>query len=271
MIDGTWVFCSALWLAILIKMGWDGIHGGLHVQDPGRYPRERLLSRPRHVQVALSPRAWRIWYGARWLALGFVAADVTVGAAWLLLALALFHEIVLDKKFHTQLLFISALWASLFEASIWRGITEPSEQIIATFTMAAVIVLIYWNSAVIKLRSPGFMSGDALRVALLGFSTEGPRTGLNEFMFGARFAHDQLARPWVRWMLMIGSRGAVAAEFAIPALLMTPATFVFGVTLGIALHLAFWVLLPLKLLPFQIAMLASYALFWNILELCWSI
>ncbi|PZE55715.1 hypothetical protein DEJ04_14215 [Curtobacterium sp. MCLR17_044] len=268
--DGTKFFTFALWGAVAFKFVWDGLHGGASLYRPNRYPQWRLLARPRHVQVSLSPRAWRIWYWARWVSLALIAADTAGGGPWVILALTLFHEIVLDKKFHTQLLFICCLWAALFEASIWSGIAGQSEAFVGAVSLVAVVTPVYWNSAYIKFKSPGYLSGEALRVALLGFSVEGPRAGVHEFLFGVRPPEPFLARIGVRWAFRWGSRIAAGLEVLLPLMLLTPATFFFGAVLGVCLHFAFWALLPGKLLPFQLVMLSSYAAFESTGHAVWS-
>jgi hypothetical protein len=259
--DGTTFFTIALWGAVAFKFLWDGLHGGASLYRLDRYPQWRLLARPRHVQVSLSPRAWRIWYWARWASVALIAADTAGSGPWIVLALSFFHEIVLDKKFHTQLLFICCLWAALFDASIWSGVAGQGAALVGAVSLVAVVTAVYWNSAYIKFKSPGYLSGEALRVALLGFSVEGPRAGVHEFLFGVRTPETLLSGIRVRRSLRWGSRIAAGLEVFVPLMLLTPGTFFFGAALGVCLHLAFWALLPGKLLPFQLVMLSSYAAF----------
>lgn len=257
-----WLFRVLLGAALVIKFIQAPTHGGWNRLQVGSFGEFQL--RQKHPRLAL----WVRWsYRPVLIARIPVAMAFTAGVLPRLLAPILIALLLFDLlyEYRRNVLFLACCLAVIPFGGAVDGATPPDGMSDAnTFASALLVLLtvqVYWNSAILKLRSQQFTSGGLLAQHFAFRVWVRDRTPYREFFFprwlvaslGDRHAHR------TRWRAL--SLIAVIVELALPLLLAFPDTFMVGVGIGIGLHLAFTLLLPFRLVPFGLATCATYLAF----------
>jgi hypothetical protein len=187
--------------------------------------------------------------------------DVRTTWAALACACALLLELSWRYRYNTIFLILVALIIALLpetdDVARTRGAISG-----ATFGMALLLVLttsLYVGGAVEKLRSRDFTNGSVLRNLGVGLSVLGSQLSRWEFIPLPRNMNVQIMRaPAKLWTAL--ARLVICLELLLPGLLLSAHVFP-AVLIGIVLHSAFAYLMPLQLIPFQLATLATYVAF----------
>ena len=178
-------------------------------------------------------------------------------------AVGFLHELSYEYRFNTIYVALSLL--CLLPAGRLGDTLLPVEGVSSanTWSQFLIVVLtidVYWNSAYHKVRSPQFRSG--LSLAQLAYAADQVKSSLplREYVHPPLGATRDVAAGAVsvRWRLM--AVAVLALEVLLPVFLLSPDTRTAAVLAGIGLHVAFLGILPLRLMPFTIATLATYVL-----------
>ncbi len=276
------VFRFALGLAVVWKTLWEHHWGGASYFNEDSLTRWRYERRVRFRKLVPTPTAYRVFYYTRMVCALLLLAGFLSQIALIVLALWYFFEFSFDRKFHTaflglcctfltlssdtenylsvgRLLIASSLTDFFAPGVAAQATADPWPQVLLTL----LVVHLYWSSAWHKLRSPQFLSGDALQKALEHYALIRKDVRHSEIWYPNRLTRvltvdepDAVRRRW-----RLPSQATVAVEALIPVLLLIPATWGIACVAGILLHIAFTGILPRRLLPFTIATVATYPLF----------
>jgi hypothetical protein len=132
----------------------------------------------------------------------------------------------------------------------------------AQFLVVLITIDLYWNSAWQKTRSRHFISGLIL-AQYLHFTA-----GIRHQVRYREFFYPEIlvsllgrgdARSIRRWRVLAAA--VIVLEVALPIGLLVPELRPFAIGVGIVMHLAFTLLLPLQLFGFSLGTVASYWLF----------
>ncbi|MGX9889462.1 hypothetical protein [Streptomyces sp. NPDC002276] len=279
-------FRLVLGTALLWKMTADHVFGMARFFDDRpqslvrwRYERDEMA-----VKVLLSPTAYKVFYVARAVAALCLFAGVLTPLAAALVAAWCMFEFTFDRKFNTVFLGMMCLpfvfargsdaylsLQSLLDAPSPAAFLDPPRvhggAILSWPQFAAVVLMfqVYWSSAWFKAASRQFTSGDTLQkvfeqlAAVRDELPAGRRDYYFPDWFTRRFATDDPALVARRWR--VPSLATIAAEAALPVLLIVPATWRVGALLGLLTHAAFTAMLPKRLVPFSLASVGTYVLF----------
>ncbi|MDC0768745.1 hypothetical protein [Streptomyces sp. HD] len=279
-------FRVVLGTALLWKITADHVFGMARFFD--LRPKSLLRWRYEHdemaVRLLLSPAAFRIFYGARAVAVLCLLSGILVPLAAGVVAAWCMFEFTFDRKFNTLFLgmlclpFVVASGAdaylslqSLLDASSPGAFVRPPPTPHGTspsWPQAAVVVLmfqVYWSSAWLKAVSRQFTSGDALQktfeqlAVVRAEAPDAPRDYYFPGWFTRRLATADPAVVARRWRLP--SLAVIGVEAALPLLLVFPVTWPAGALAGVLLHAAFTTILPKRLVPFGLAAVGTYTLF----------
>jgi hypothetical protein len=183
--------------------------------------------------------------------------------AILVIAIALIVELGYEYRFNTIYMLLCLL-CLLPSGSLGSGV-HLSDQLSSKNTWSQVLIVLltidlYINSAWLKIKSPQFITGRYLSQLATVSGAVRHRLPLWEYHHPAllvRAAQDNRSR--LLWRL--AATATVLLEATIPIGLLIPSTRPWAFAAGIGLHLAFLGILPIRLLPFTMTTLASYALF----------
>jgi len=143
----------------------------------------------------------------------------------------------------------------------WQARGTSSEAALEMALLMVTTTSIYVNGAWLKARSKDFSSGALLRNVLIGLSLLGPSMKRWEFITPPRWLRDPLLH-MPNWGWRAVSLAVIATEvFLVVALWSGWIAVAF--VLGATMHLAFAMISPLRLLPFQIITLSTYLAFWS--------
>lgn len=218
------------WSAVGHVMAQSGQHGARE--------RERVLEAVNRISIV----------GRLSLGLGL---SVGVGGALLSWSVVFLLAVALRLRPKHNLLYIAACivvisTAGPIEVFYPKSSTVPSW---APLTVAILLFGLYINGAWWKWKSPQFRSGAAVYVVLarhhLSYRPDA----------GRQWQASERLRSWCHRIALT----VIAVEVALPVLLLLPrlAPIAFGV--GAVFHTMLLAVQPSRLLPFQIATLASYA------------
>lgn len=276
------LFRFALGVAVTWKSLWEHHWGGASYFDRDSFTRWRYERRSLALKFLPSPAGYRAFYYSRMIAAVLLLIGFEARIAAVVLAVWYFFEFSFDRKFHTAflglccaILAISAATenylsvarlvhaaspADFFAPGISaRAVADPWPQVLLTL----LVIHLYWSSTWHKLRSPQFLSGDALQKALEHYGLIRDDIRHSEIWYPNRLTRaltvDTPEAVRRRWRLP--SLATVAVEASVPVLLLIPATWLIGCVVGIIMHAGFTAILPKRLLPFTIATLATYPLF----------
>lgn len=209
----------------------------------------------------ITARTYRLAYRLKWIGLLLLPLGgwpTVIGA--IITALWFFAvEIHFDYKHHTIFLGLCcSITALAGPGGIWApAVTSAGE--IETVRLLALVLLtqMYLSSGLIKMLSPSFMSGQVLENLFDYLSVEQQRFRWREVRI-PRLATRLLAGPEGNALTRTMSRTTVACEIALAPLLWIPGAWPVAFTLGAAMHCAFQIIPPLRLLPFLTSILTLY-------------
>lgn len=263
--DGRTVVLLALTCSVLLKFGIEDrvgaksyfADGSFIAYSQRRYADEGLAAR-------LSTRQYRLWYALKWagvLLLPWGGWVSVVGAG--ILAWWFFRiELAYDYKHHTIFL---GLLSALVVLMGPRGLLLPAlpgtlertqPEILATICLS----LLYLSSAVIKIKSRSFTSGQVLDNLFDYWFVEHSRTQRQEILvpFGVMRWISSFSTVSKRKLFQILSIGAISIELLLVPLLIIPNLWWIAFSLGTLMHLSFTALYAWRLLPFLISCLSIY-------------
>lgn len=271
--------------AALLKFTIDHVCGMWHYFDeqPRKLVRYRYESSQSAVKILLSVQIFRTFYVIRlFAALGLLTGTLQSFSA-LVVAAWCFFEFTWDRKFNTafigllctvlatvdgsaQYLSLDALLASFSPADFLSPSGQgPVGWTIQQFAVILLVFVVYWSSALRKLRSSQFMSGKVLQLWFERMATidqELPSRRREYFLPGSFTRVMALGQPKVvarRWRPL--AIATIIIELALPLGLLVPSLWVICVALGVAMHIGFTMLVPKRLVPFCIASVGSYVMF----------
>ncbi|MBF9337467.1 hypothetical protein G3N30_14995 [Microbacterium lacticum] len=263
------VFCG---LALVWKFSWDMRWGGYRYFDHRSLTRWRYEGLKRHLKLIPSPRAYRVFYVARYVCAWFILLGIWSQYSAVIVALWCAFEFTFDRKFHTQYLLLGTLFLALTPGDTCFGLLSTggwdSCLYSSTYSAPAVLMIfaicvMYIGSVVTKLKSPQFLSGDVLYLTYSHYAHISSQMQYRETFY---------PRPLLKYFVWVdGDRGrrrwrvlslvALVLEIATPILLLFTTTWVIGAILGIIMHGGFWLLFPKRLLPFSLAVVGAYPIF----------
>jgi hypothetical protein len=271
----------ALALALLWKFAFEHAQGAWHWFDPGSFVRHEYEATKGRGLPVIGTAGYRLAYAAKAVAVGLLLAGVSPRVAAVVLGVFLVFQLTFENT-HTNLFLIVcsglvALGDGAGQCLTWRTVTGAvRDGFGATLAQeaaarcdgfpavlgAVVVVGMYVNTAVQKLRSPEFRSGVVLHRWLEHMAAVRPtafrlvwypRWVVRRFVApGAEAGARRLRQP---------ARAAIAAELLLPAGLLWWPTWPLAVAVGIVMHAAFALLSPVRLVPFSLAVVSTYALF----------
>lgn len=276
------LFRFALGLAVTWKSLWEHRWGGASYFNYDSLTRWRYERQSLALKFLPTPAGYRVFYYSRMVAALLLFIGFQSRIAAVVLAIWYFFEFSFDRKFHTAFLGLCCSLLALSSAtedylSVARlaaasapaefftpgiaanSVADPWPQVLLTL----LVIHLYWSSAWHKLRSPQFLSGDALQKALEHYALIREDVRHSEIWYPNRltraFTVDSPEAVRRRWRLP--SLATVVVEASVPVMLLIPATWAIGCAVGIIMHICFTAILPKRLLPFTIATLATYPLF----------
>lgn len=278
------LFRVTLGLAFVWKVCWELRWGALHHLDRGSLIRWRYEHGDSPVKLIPHPVVFRVFHLLRAVAAACLLLGIGTPVAAAALALWCWYEFTFDRKSsHAFLGVCSALLvlsgaadqyltlSDLLTAGSIGDFLTPAAAAVPTADPWPQILLIlaaihlYWSSAWHKMRSPQFMSGDALQKAFEQLATiryELPRMH-REYWFPEWFnRHFAIGDPQaVRRRWKGPAVTVVAVEALLPLLLLIPQTWLVAVLAGLTMHAIFTMLMPKRLMPFTLATVGTYPLF----------
>ncbi|WP_280688662.1 MULTISPECIES: hypothetical protein [unclassified Kitasatospora] len=251
-------------VAALLKTGATLFLGDWNRLRAGSFGRFRLERRWGIDRARLLSSVHQPLVVARLAASVLLLFGIQSRAAIVVLLLGFAQELCYEYRFNT--IYLVTCLCFLLPAQNLGTTLAPSDGVStgnawSQFLIVLLTVDVYWNSAYQKLRSPQFMSGLSLvqqayiaatvRPRIVGWEYWHPPTGAT-----AAMAAGAVPRRWRVLAVLV-----VALEILLPVGLLVPPLRPFAVVAGVALHLGFMSILPLRLAPFTLASLASYLLF----------
>ncbi|GAA5706840.1 hypothetical protein [Streptomyces avermitilis] len=244
-------------LATLFLGDWNR----LRVNSFGRFRLERTwgAGQARLISAVHKPLVL-----ARLLASVLLLVGIEPKAAIAILLVGFGHELCYEYRFNT--IYIATCLCFLLPAGslgTTLGLSDgvSTDNAWSQFLIVLLTVDVYWNSAYQKLRSRQFRTGlslvqqayiaDTVRPRIVGREYWHPPTGVT-----AAMAAGAVPRQWRALPVLV-----IMLEILLPIGLLVPVLRPFAVAAGIALHLGFLSILPLRLAPFTLASLATYLLF----------
>ncbi|MFI9811220.1 hypothetical protein [Saccharothrix variisporea] len=258
------VYRMLLAAAVLIKIGATAFLGDWNRFRPGGFGRY-VLERQRGVRWARFLAAvHKPLVVARGIAAVMLFFGVAPKIAALIAAVGFLHELSYEYRFNTIYISLSLLCllpAGRLGDSLSLSDGSSSANTWSQFLIVLLTADMYWNSAYHKVRSSQFVSG--LSLAQLAYVARQAKPLLPMW----EYAHPPLGATraaaaggaGTRWRVLAVT--VVVLEVLIPVGLLVPETRSAAIAAGVALHMAFLGILPLRLAPFTLATLAAYLVF----------
>ncbi|MEV5721064.1 hypothetical protein AB0L41_44980 [Amycolatopsis mediterranei] len=271
----------ALALALLWKFAFEHAQGAWHWFDRGSYVRHEYEAAKGRLLPVLGATGYRLAYVVKAAAVVLLLAGVSPRTAAVVLGAFLLFQLTFENT-HTNLFLVAcavvvALGDGPGQCLTWRTVAGATRDGLATTlahetaarsdafpaVLGAVVVAgMYVNTAVQKLRSPDFRSGVVIHRWLEHMAAVRPTA------FRLVWYPKWVVRRFVTPGAEVGARrlrlpaqAAIAAELLLPAGLLWWPSWPLAVVAGIGMHTAFALLSPVRLVPFSLAVVSTYALF----------
>jgi len=172
-------------------------------------------------------------------------------AAWLAVLLL---TVALRLRFKHNMLYITlcAIVVAATETGRYAASASAEVPLWGPLSVLVLVFGLYLNGAWWKLKSVQFRSGATIYIILESFRHRRIGKVVN-------LLHTQVSPKNVRMSCRIAAAAVIGVEASLPVAFMIPALTYPGMAIGILLHAAFLIVQPGRLLPFQIAVVGSYA------------
>ncbi|HEY7224674.1 MAG TPA: hypothetical protein VH561_13945 [Micromonosporaceae bacterium] len=255
-------FRVMLGLGCFVKTGVSVFCGDWGRVDQRAFGYYSVLRRHGHVRAELIRLTHKPLLVIRLIASAALMAGVGSRIACCVLGLGLFAELYWEYRFNT--IYLMCCLLAILPAERLDGYSDRVVSSQGNTWAQALVVLVtidlYWNSAWCKIRSAQFRSGMLLAQVFNGAAS------LRHLMPRWEFWHPawlgRMARaPGAAGVWQTLSIGVIGAEVLLPIGLLFPEQWAMTAVVGLVLHVGFVILLPLRLIPFQIVTISTYLLF----------
>jgi uncharacterized membrane protein YphA (DoxX/SURF4 family) len=264
------LFRIVIAIAVLWKVGYELHRGSWHWLNRGTFLRREFDSRfPRLLGWTRLHRPLIVLKLAASLLL---LTGIASHAAAAVLGVAMLADELIEPNYHVVYIASCclglALCGGLGEVYSVRdqfsGAAQEEQHFAFGLTLIVIVTIsMYWGTAYRKIRTPLFTSGTVLR-QFTGFQARSANS----------FPHRETWYPKLYVRHFSGPAGGAAAarwkplalmtiglEILLPFGLLWEVTWPLAATLGLAMHLAFTFLFPVRLVPFSLATVGAYLLF----------
>jgi hypothetical protein len=222
----------------------------------------------------ITPSLYKIIYGLKILAAVMLCVSLLPNIATLILVISFVIEIKIIFKFHTSLFLIYSFiilitpglpqTPFLFYFNLKPESNKNTFDLYFQFLGILPVIVVYWTTAIRKLRSPNFLRGEVLINYIIYLNYLNDKLNYNKVGYPNWFLTALLKNEnkTTRFFKAVNFF-SIISHFFIPVLLLFPKTQILGFVLGLSLHIFYTFFYPITLLHFSLLMISSYVLFVN--------